>query len=111
MITGIISLILDYFFLNNVGYYIDNVIVFPMFTLVFLLSSIFFNKDIKIILLIFFFNIIINGTLFITLLILLINYYLKDKKNNEFYLITICMSLILYDLFKKIEIWESLKIE
>ena len=98
MITGIISLIFDYFILKYVGYYIDSVIIFPMFTFIFLLSSLYFNKDIKVILLIFYLYLIITGIVFLPLLILFINNIVKRKNDIDNYLITISISLILYDL-------------
>ena len=98
MITGIISLIFDYFILKYAGYYIDSVIIFPMFTFIFLLSSLYFNKDIKVILLIFYLYLIITGIVFLPLLILFINNIVKRKNDIDNYLITISISLILYDL-------------
>ena len=98
MITGIISLIFDYFILKYIGYYIDSVIIFPMFTFIFLLSSLYFNKDIKVILLIFYLYLIITGIVFLPLLILFINNIVKRKNDIDNYLITISISLILYDL-------------
>lgn len=92
MILGLLSLFLDYLLLNVFNYEIGNVLIFPMFSLVFLISSIYFKLDIKKVIIIYLLYTLITGILFLPLLILLI----PIKRNN--YLLTISLSLVLYDL-------------
>lgn len=92
MILGLLSLFLDYLLLNVFNYEIGNVLIFPMFSLVFLISSIYFKLDIKKVIIIYLLYTLITGVLFLPLLILLI----PIKRNN--YLLTISLSLVLYDL-------------
>lgn len=92
MILGLLSLFLDFLLLNVFNYEIGNVLIFPMFSLVFLISSIYFKLDIKKVIIIYLLYTLITGVLFLPLLILLI----PIKRNN--YLLTISLSLVLYDL-------------
>ena len=44
MIIGIISILLDYLILNYFNYYIDSVIIFPMFTFIYLLELLYLKR-------------------------------------------------------------------
>ena len=95
MILGILSLFLDYLLLNYFNYYIGNIIAYPMFTLVFLLSSIYFNRKRFCF---FFLYSFINGIIFLPLLIMFLNYIIIFKKSFDLYILKITCSLILYDI-------------
>ena len=96
MIIGIISILLDILFLNIYNYEIGNIIFFPMFSLVFLISSIYFKLDFKKILIIYILYSLITGLIFLPFLIIFVNYINSYKKDN--YILTIVLSLVLYDL-------------
>lgn len=90
MILGIMSLVIDLLILNIIG----NNIVFPMFSFIFLISSMYLNIDFKKIIVIYIIYSCIIGILYLPLLILFLNYLYKDLS----YFKRIILSLLLYDL-------------
>ena len=96
MILGFVSIALDLIFLNFYNYEIGNILFFPMFSLVYLISSIYFKIDLKKVFIIYIFYSLITGIIFLPLFIIFINYIYKLKNNN--YLLTIFLSISLYDL-------------
>ena len=99
MIIGFLSIILDFSFLYFFNYYVGNTIVFPMFSLIFLLSLLFFNYNKKIFLLFFLLNSFICGIIFLPLLICFLFFIIDKKINKNNYLLLICISIITYDIF------------
>ena len=97
MIIGFLSILLDYFILNTFNYNVLNTIIFPMFSLVFLLSLIYFNCNKKLILFFFLLYSFICGIIFLPLLICFINYIVNKKRSNNNYFLLISLSLIAYD--------------
>ena len=94
MILGIMSLVFDLLFFNYFNYQVNNIALFPMFSLVFILK----NKNIKSLFIIFILYSSLIGIIYLPLVILLINYYLtkNDLIKNDF--LRIIILLILYDL-------------
>ena len=98
MIIGFLSFALDLIVLSKINYYVENVIIFPMFSLVFLLSIIYYNYDKRIIFFFFLLYSSITGIIFLPLLLCFI-VLLHNKNNNlNSYLLLIIESLIIYDL-------------
>ena len=92
MIIGIISFLIDYLILNNFDYYIGNIIIFPMFSLVYIISYLYLKNKYNV----FFFllYIFINGIIFLPLFIIFLNSFIKSKTS---YFLTIIVSLIIHD--------------
>lgn len=102
MILGIISIILDLLLLNFINFNITSIVIYPMFTITYVISSIYFKKNIKNTLLIFLLYCSFLGVFYLPLAYFLIEYYYihKDKKNfnKKDFLLKVCYGLILYDL-------------
>ena len=98
MIIGILSLVLDTFILNITNYCVNNTIIFPMFSLVFLLSLIYYNYDIKVIAFFLILYSCINGILYLPLLICILSLLNKKEKSLNNYLLLMTFYLITYDL-------------
>ena len=97
MILGLLSIILDYTFFNIFNYQVDNVFLFPMFTLVFLISSIIINVNIKKIITIYIFYSFLNGVIFLPLFIIYITFIVKQNNSLNNYLLCVISLLIIYD--------------
>ncbi len=97
MILGILSIILDLFLLNIFNYHVDNVIFFPMFSLVFLICLTTIKYNYKIIIIIYMLFSLINGIIFLPLLIIFINYSINSNNTINNYLLRMLLLLILYD--------------
>lgn len=101
MILGIISILLDVLLLNFIYFQLGKILIFPMFTITFLISSIYFRYDMKKLLIVLVIYSSIIGVIYLPLMFFLIVYYQihKDKKNFNLknYLLKISYSLILYD--------------
>ena len=99
MIIGIISLIIDLLYFNIFNYNQYNSIIFPMFLITSLISSLYLRKSSIPILLL---SIMFTGLVFYPILFYLLDYlYIKkDIKNFNLkdYLIKLCISLLLFDL-------------
>lgn len=101
MIFGILSIILDILLLNFVNYTTDSIFIFPMFTITYVLTHLYFRKDIKLLLIIFLIYCSVIGVFYLPFAFLLIEYYYisKDKKNFNIrdFLMKILYGLLLYD--------------
>lgn len=95
MIIGIISIYLDLFVLNISNYYIDNSIIFPMFTIVFFISAIHFKVSILKLLIIYLLYSSVLGIFYLPLLIIFIDITFLNKS----YYSSIIISLLLYDFY------------
>ena len=98
MIIGFLSISLDIILLNIFNYQIDNIIIFPMFTLVFIINLILFKQDLKKVLLMLFLYIFLNGLVFLPLFIILLSSLLKKDVSLNNNLLIVIVLLIIYDL-------------
>ena len=93
MILGLFSILLDFFILNVFNYQINDSIIFPMFSLVFIIS--YLNIKNNIIILLIYSSLV--GLLYLPLSIFLLNNYLyKNKIINNYYL-RVTLLLFLFD--------------
>lgn len=98
MIIGFLSISLDIILLNIFNYQIDNIIIFPMFTLVFIINLILFKQDLKKVLLMLFLYTFLNGLVFLPLFIILLSSLLKKDVSLNNNLLIVIVLLIIYDL-------------
>lgn len=97
MIIGIISLLLDYLILNYLNYYIDSVIIFPMFTFIYILGLLYFKKINILFYFLLLLYISITGIIFLPCFIIFINNIVYNKNTLASYIIYTLYSLLLYD--------------
>ena len=98
MIIGFLSISLDIILLNIFNYQIDNIIIFPIFTLLFIINLILFKQDLKKVLLMLFLYTFLNGLVFLPLFITLLSSLLKKDVSLNNNLLIVIVLLIIYDL-------------
>ena len=101
MILGFFSLLFDLLFLNFFPYLINTALIFPMFSLVYIVSRLYFNKDIKFTIFLIFLVMSIYGYLFYIIFSLFFFYFIFKEKNKYFrnYYFSIMFFLVFYDFF------------
>ena len=101
MILGFFSLLFDLLFLNFFPYLINTALIFPMFSLVYIVSRLYFNKDIKYTIFLIFLVMSIYGYLFYIIFSLFFFYFIFKEKNKYFrnYYFSIMFFLVFYDFF------------
>lgn len=101
MILGFFSLLFDLLFLNFFPYLINTALIFPMFSFVYIVSRLYFNKDIKYTIFLIFLVMSIYGYLFYIIFSLFFFYFIFKEKNKYFrnYYFSIMFFLVFYDFF------------
>ena len=111
MILGFFSLLFDLLFLNFFPYLINTALIFPMFSLVYIVSRLYFNKDIKYTIFLIFLVMSIYGYLFYIIFSLFFFYFIFKEKNKYlrnyyfsimFFLVLLNNINILFYLYKLI---------
>ena len=100
MILGFFSFLFDLLFLNFFPYLIGSSLFFPMFTLLYIVSRIYFNKDIKYTLIIVILIMSVYGYFFYIVFSLCFFYLVfNDNKYFKKYFFSMLFYLLFYDFF------------
>ncbi len=100
---GILSFVFDLLFFNIFNYSQNNALIFPMFTITYVLSSLYFRIDIGYIIVSLLLYISLIGIIYYPFFFLLLSYYIIRFNNKSFnirdYLFKLLILLVSYDFF------------
>ena len=98
---GILSFIFDLSFLNIFNYSQKSTLVFPMFTITYILTSLYFRKNISYIIISLFLYISLVGVIYYPFFFFFLSYYVIRSNNKKFnlinYIFKVIVLLFLYD--------------